>query len=241
MSPAKLTVLVVVGLLAAAAGGVWWKIPAWKAELLDGQDQVVGELIAQMQAEAGRAAPAEAPGAPVAPQTQAGDVPVAAFVDDDVEAARAGRRVLYQYTDASGRVRFVPSLRDVPADQRARAGRLEVAGRSEPAPSLRHLAPERPAPAPAAPAPAPGPAAAAPSVRVYVMSFACGDCGRVTQWLDARGVAYREIDAMANPAALQPLIAKTRRTKLSLPVFEYGSHVIEGFRPAEMAEALGIE
>ncbi|HVP40062.1 MAG TPA: glutaredoxin family protein [Candidatus Saccharimonadales bacterium] len=49
----------------------------------------------------------------------------------------------------------------------------------------------------------------------------CADCARTRRFLKARGVAWREVDVDADPAAEARLLARQRGARL-VPVLEYG-------------------
>jgi len=140
------------------------------------------------------------------------DLPVAGPLAASVRAAlrpapggsdgRPASEVRYQYVDGAGAVRFVRTLEEVPAGQRATAGRVEIGG---------------PPPASAAAAPPAGAAPAArrfASVELYTASW-CPHCRDAIADLSARGVAFRvrEIDTDIDAKAE----LKERSGDLSVP------------------------
>jgi len=135
------------------------------------------------------------------------------------EASPSGRRIYYQYVDASGTVRFADRLEDVPADKRAQAGRIEMdpIARAE---TAKPRAPTR---------------SAAPQVVVYTTSW-CGWCRKTLAWLEDRGVDYVNKDIEANPHHRDELVEKTGRT--SIPVVEIDGSLVRGYDPERMASLL---
>lgn len=209
-------------LLAAVAGG--------GLALAGGGDEgVSGRLLQEMRSLAASdpatsAGPAPS-GAPFgAPATR--HAPAAAPRPTQEEPPEPGTRVYYQYVDASGAIRFVERLEDVPADQRARAGRIEVEARPEPEPrrTARATA-ERPF----------ARVASQPRVVVYTTSW-CGWCRKTLAWLDAKGVDYVNKDIERDPAHRSELVRKTGST--SIPVVEIDGTLVQGYNPGRMGALL---
>lgn len=179
-------------------------------------------LVRQAQQALAQAAEEAAPESPPADRAQAPAADEAAAPPgrrDLPEPSASGKRVYYQYVDASGAVRFVERLEDVPADKRADAGRVEMdpiarAGSAEPRAAARPTAPQ---------------------VVVYTTSW-CGWCRKTLAWLDDRGVDYVNKDIEANPHHRDELIEKTGRT--SIPVVEIEGSLIRGYDPDRMASLL---
>lgn len=139
-------------------------------------------------------------------------------------AAAVPVEVYYQYVDRGGAVRFVRRLEDVPADQRAAAGRVEIAG--PPPGSAAPRAAGRAARA-SAQASATGPAKRYETVELYTTSW-CPHCRNAIADLSARGVDFRvrEIDTDIDAKAE----LKERGGDLSVPqLFVDGSRVAVGY------------
>ncbi|MDX1648625.1 MAG: glutaredoxin family protein [Myxococcota bacterium] len=216
------TAVVLVLLVALGGAGVW---------LLRAQGLAPSALLAQMAgpdgdaaapASAGDGAAAPQAGAPQhAPGTGAGSAGVA------MPSAADEARAYYQYVDASGAVRFVERLEDVPADQRASAGRIEMEARP------RRAAPagrDRDGPRPFARV------ASAPTVVVYTTTW-CGWCRKTLAWLDRRGVSYVNKDIEADPDHREELVRKAGRA--SIPVVAIDGALVRGYDPERMASLLG--
>jgi glutaredoxin len=159
------------------------------------------------------------------------------FTQDDVEAAEQGRRVVYQFSDASGSVHFVDSIEQVPAAYRERVGRVELGGREKPRRRSRALRPRQTAEASSQPQRRrPFAYAPDPTVVVYTAPW-CGWCRKTLAHLDGRGVAYVNKNIEGNPAHRQELLRKTGRS--SIPVVEIDGELIRGHDPARIDELLG--
>ena len=130
-----------------------------------------------------------------------------------------GLRTYYQFVDASGRVRFVETLDEVPAAQRASAGRVEMEGPPPGSPAEARAAAARLAAANA-------PAQAALPVTVYVTSW-CPHCKAALADLDRRGVSYVKHDIDADADAKAALRAKTGGT--GVPMLEVGGQIVRGY------------
>jgi glutaredoxin len=138
-----------------------------------------------------------------------------------------GKRAFYQWTDARGTVRFARSLEEVPAEWRARAGRVEVDAAAFEPKRAAASASERAQPAVAA--------KAAPDVTVYTAPW-CGWCRKTLAFLDARGVAYVNKDVEADRDWAVELKQKSGGT--SIPFVEIDGTQIRGYNPNEMAALL---
>ena len=66
----------------------------------------------------------------------------------------------------------------------------------------------------------------------------CADSARVRLWLRERNVSFIERNVTDDPTAAQDLIATGT---FATPLLVAGEHRILGFRPAQLAAALGIE
>lgn len=183
-------------------------------------------------------APAEqAPGAAAAPaeDTVATPEPDVGPTADGAAAGEAGStpapRVYYQFVDASGSLRFVDRLAEVPVALRSGARRVEIAAaRSENRsaqghPALRDGSTPRPWAA----------AAAAPWERraqrvvVYTAPW-CGWCRKTLAYLDRKGVAYSNRDIEASAVYREELRRKTG--SVSIPVLEVGDEIVRGYDPS---------
>ncbi len=127
-------------------------------------------------------------------------------------------RVVYQYVDAKGAVRFVDRLEDVPEAKRATAGRVEMAG------------------------PAPGEARSTARVArggprvVMYSSPSCHACDEAKAWFGRRGVAYTELD-IRSPEAREQL--RGRVSWQATPTIDIDGQLVIGFDPGRLEELLG--
>jgi glutaredoxin len=209
------TLLVLVLLSALAGGGVW---------LARQHGLAPSSVLDTLRGPAAAPTPSAPPAGAVA---EAGAPAEAAPTHEAVEAPASGTRVYYQYVDASGAVRFVDRLEDVPAPHRDAAGRIEVEARPERAPAARAAAQgRRPWAA----------AAAAPTVVVYTTSW-CGWCRKTLAWLDREGVDYVNKDIEADPDHREELIRKAGRA--SIPVVDVDGTLIRGYDPGRMEALIG--
>jgi glutaredoxin len=132
----------------------------------------------------------------------------------------------YRYEDASGSLRIVESLAEVPSAYRDRAKQMASSRRLTRANTS--MVREKP------PAYVPDPVRAGSRVVVYSAPW-CGWCRKTLAWLDARGVQYTNKDIDANPAFRDELIRKSGGS--GIPYVEIGDEVVRGFSAARM-EAL---
>jgi glutaredoxin 3 len=135
------------------------------------------------------------------------------------EGGGPGLRTYYQFVDATGRVRFVETLAEVPVPLRASAGRVEMEGPPPGSPAEARAAAAR-----MAAANAPGPAAL--PVTVYVTSW-CPHCKAALADLDRRGIQYTKRDIDADADAKAALRAKTGGT--GVPMLEVGNQIVRGY------------
>lgn len=124
-------------------------------------------------------------------------------------------RVVYQYVDAQGAVRFVDRLEEVPEAKRGTAGRVEMAGRP---PTSRQAS-------------RPG----APRVVMY-SSPACHACDEAKAWFGRRGVAYTELDIRSAEAREQ---LRGRVSWQATPTIDVDGQLVIGFDPGRLEELLG--
>src|SRR5262245_23770575 len=144
----------------------------------------------------------------------------------DMTEPPRGTGTFYRYTDASGTMRFVGSLDEVPPAFLASA--REVANdRVQRATSEPGTRPAR--------APERAVAARQPDVVVYTTSW-CGWCRKTLKFLDERGVAFENRDIEADETWRDELRDKTGST--SIPVVEIDGEIIRGYDPARMDELL---
>jgi glutaredoxin-like YruB-family protein len=135
----------------------------------------------------------------------------------------------YRYTDATGTVRFVSSLAEVPKALRDSA-RPVSNDRVQRAPAsaavrprgerLQEQAYER---------------AMEHEVVVYTTSW-CGWCRKTLGFLEKEGVAFENRDIEADETWREELIEKTGST--SIPVVEIDGEIIHGYDPKRMAQLL---
>jgi glutaredoxin len=126
-------------------------------------------------------------------------------------------RVVYQYVDAEGAVRFVDRLEEVPLAQRATAGRIEMAGR------------------PTASRQGARATAGAPRVVMY-SSPSCHACDEAKAWFERRGVAYTELDIRSAEAREQ---LRGRVSWQATPTIDVDGQLVIGFDPGRLEELLG--
>ncbi len=141
----------------------------------------------------------------------------------------AGLRTYYQFVDATGRVRFVETLAEVPASLRASAGRVELEGPPPGSPAEARAAAARMA---AASAPAP----AAQPVTVYVTSW-CPHCKAALADLDRRGIHYTKRDIDTDVDAKAALREKTGGT--GVPMLDVGGRIVRGYSEEAYARVFG--
>ncbi|MDJ0865419.1 MAG: glutaredoxin family protein [Myxococcota bacterium] len=168
-----------------------------------------------------------------ASETESDAPSLLSWLGDVAEAAPGGEKtVYYSFVDENGSMRFVESLEQVPASQRAKAGRIEMEA-NRPPPRQRAQAPAR---QPwAAAAAAPFERRGGREVIVYTAPW-CGWCRKAMRWLDARQVPYDNRDIEANPAWRDELVSKTGRT--SIPVVEIDGELIRGYSEEAMERLL---
>jgi glutaredoxin-like YruB-family protein len=144
----------------------------------------------------------------------------------------------YKVAEANGTIRFVSSLDDVPAAQRAKAERIAAGPTSDTrkkGPPSRHVVQQLTA------AKTTPPASVAPSgsheVVVYTTSW-CGWCKKTRAWLDQKGVDYENRDVEANERWAEEMHDLTGSG--GVPVVVIDGKVIQGFNQAEMEKLLRI-
>ncbi len=144
---------------------------------------------------------------------------------DDTEAMQ----VYYQFVDERGRVRFVSTLDDVPADWRSRVGFVEMSSPPPGSPAdAQRLRDKRTAHV-TVPTRTGGGSASAAGNRVEVIIYAadwCGACRMAKQYMDQKGIAYdeRNVD--------QPRWAEEMRAKAGpggIPVIDVEGKIMRGF------------
>ena len=143
---------------------------------------------------------------------------------DDTEALQ----IYYQFVDDRGRVRFVSTLDDVPADWRSRVGFVEMSSPPPGSPAdAQRLRDKRTANV-RVPTRA-GATASAAGNRVEVIIYAadwCGACRMAKQYMDQKGIAYdeRNVD--------EPRWAEEMRAKAGpggIPVIDVEGQIMRGF------------
>ncbi len=148
-------------------------------------------------------------------------------------------RVLYQYLDDKGQVRFVDRLDAVPPAWRDRAGRIEFEAPLEPgAPAARKRPgkPRRPRRGGQGGADlAVRPVSAAAPVIVYTTSW-CGYCRQTLELLEKKGVAYENRDVEQNRRWARELVDLTGSTGVPVVVIE--DEVIRGYDPRRLRRLL---
>ncbi len=66
----------------------------------------------------------------------------------------------------------------------------------------------------------------------------CPWCARAKSYLRSNGVAFREVDVSADPAAARDLVRRTGQ--IGVPVVEIDGRPIVGFNQARIDELLGL-
>ncbi len=148
-------------------------------------------------------------------------------------AAEPEPGTFYRYTDASGTIRFVTALAEVPAAQRdsARPVANDRVQRAPPSAVEPRARPER----------ARDPVAQVEEramdheVVVYTTSW-CGWCRKTLAYLTQQGVAFENRDIEAEEMWREELLEKTGGT--SIPVVEIDGQIIRGYDPTRMAALL---
>ncbi len=161
-------------------------------------------------------------------QDVAGDLGLAPEAEPERESGS-----FYRYTDASGTMRFVTSLDEVPAALRdsARSVSNDRVQRAPPGPVA-----ARPAKRPTRePFEAPIERAMQHEVVVYTTSW-CGWCRKTLAYLKQQGVAFENRDIEAEDIWREELLEKTGGT--SIPVVEIDGQIIRGYDPTRMAQLL---
>jgi len=230
--------LAIIGLvaLAAAVAALAWHAPSTAGLLRvpGAAGTAAGEPYSETEAAGadGSARPASEQAASAGPTAL-----LDRFTEDDVKAAEKGKRVVYQFSDASGSVHFVDSIGQVPAAYRDRVGRVELGGREKPRRGSRVLRPWQNAEARTEPGGRrPFAYTPEPTVVVYTAPW-CGWCRKTLAHLETRRVAYVNKDIEANPAHREELLRKTGRR--SVPVVEIDGELIRGHDPTRIDELLG--
>ena len=243
---AKLTVGIVFALIVAAGVAIWMKAPGWDdfAARLDGAQ---AELAEQMQAELGAAvAPeqvaAELERVSVTAEDEVEDGSyslVELFTEDDREAALAGRRVLYQFSDDQGKVHFVERFEQVPAAYRDRIGRIEMGGREEAARKTASRSQRRNKMASWRQQPARRGVGTQPEVVVYMAEW-CGACKATMKHLDGKGVEYVTKDVDRDHQAAREIMQRLGGSSLSLPTVDVEGEIIQGHQPQRLDRLIGV-
>jgi len=192
---------------AAALAGTWGGAPEPSASLA-GPDSKAPALPVKNR-EAG-------------PELTPGDAPLGA---DETSPAP---RVYYRFVDASGSLRFVDRLDQIPTAKRSSARRMEVEARSAPDAVARRGPRGREGRPWAATADAPWERRTA-RVVVYTAPW-CGWCRKTLAFLDRKGVRYSNHDIEASAVYRDELLRKTG--SISIPVLEVGDEIVHGYDPA---------
>ena len=151
----------------------------------------------------------------------AADQPVA------TDAAVRDEPEFYQYVDDAGRLHFVQSPGDVPAQWRDSAGRVSLS----PNRVVRPQTPTR-----STPSWDPGVAAGRPPEVVVYTAPWCGWCRKTLAWLDEHDVDYQNKDIDTNESWRSELMEKIGAA--AVPLVEIDDQKIRGFSPERMRRAL---
>ncbi len=145
--------------------------------------------------------------------------------DSDTERDRA----FFTYTDASGSIRMVESLEEVPERHRAKARRMK--GTVARVPSQGGSGAGRTAASQRASAGAPPRPASAANVVIFTAKW-CGWCQQALAHLDQRGVSYRNRDIDDDPDASSELRRLSGST--SIPLLDIDGELVRGFDRARI-------
>jgi glutaredoxin len=160
-------------------------------------------------------------------------------VDPSIGSIESGnaKQVYYQFTDASGGVKFVSTLADVPAEWRDRVGFVEMdlppPGTPGAAQRIREARAQRAREADSLPAAADD-AGTYAEVLIYSADW-CGACRAAKSYMDERGIAYEERN-IDDPDALEEMIAKAGRG--GIPVFDVNGEILRGFSPELLEQVI---
>ena len=138
-------------------------------------------------------------------------------------------QVYYQFVDERGRVRFVPTLDEVPVEWRARVGFVEMSSPPPTSPADAQRLREKRTAHVQIPARTTASTGAAAGNRVEVILYAadwCGACRMAKQYMDGKGIPYdeRNVD--------EARWAEEMRAKAGpggIPVIEVEGRIMRGF------------
>jgi glutaredoxin len=139
-------------------------------------------------------------------------------------------QVYYQFVDERGRVRFVPTLAEVPQEWRSRVGFVEMSSPPPGSPAEAHRLREKRTAhvtVPARATTAGGGRAMAGQVDVILYGADwCGACRMAKKYMDSKGVDYEERNVD------EPRWAQEMRAKAGpggIPVIDVGGQIMRGF------------
>jgi len=70
------------------------------------------------------------------------------------------------------------------------------------------------------------------NIRLFIKPY-CGWCHKATDWLDKRGIAYEEVDVIADEAAFDEMIRLSGQE--CAPVIEVDGEILADFGPDQLA------
>ena len=149
------------------------------------------------------------------------------------------KRIYYQFTDEKGRVRFVPTLSDVPSDWRSRVGFVEMSSPPPTSPAdAKRIRDQRmasiqiPATRPSA-AVSEG-AAGSSGVIIYSADW-CPACTSAKNYMNKQGIDYdeRNVDEAEWKKEMQ-----AKAGPGGIPVFDVNGQILRGFSPQRLDELI---
>jgi glutaredoxin len=160
-----------------------------------------------------------------------------------IESEEEARQVYYQFVDASGAVRFVPTLDAVPPEWRSRVGFVEMSSPPPLSPAdAQRIREKRTAHVvlrerPAAGADSGGEKTgdADSSVVLYGADW-CGACRRAKEFMDENSIAYDERN-VDEERWRDEMVAKAGPG--GIPVIDVGGQILRGFNPQRLQQLLG--
>ena len=147
-------------------------------------------------------------------------------------------QIYYQFVDARGRVRFVPTLDEVPVEWRERVGFVEMSSPPPGSPAEAQRQRDRRTASVAVPTRGAASTAPASGARADVILYGadwCGACRMAKSYMDEKGIAYEERNVD------EPRWAEEMRSKAGpggIPVIDVGGQIMRGFNSERLDQLL---